>query len=240
MKTPRPSLLLLAALLVASTEARTADGLAGATRTRLQFKQTVDPVMPLSLNHEGVTQGHAYVAIQVGADGVLNDMLLTGCSDSRLGQSALAALKEWKFTPATFEGEPIGVITEIRFFFESGAVLISITSADAMNQFMQHGSNTNAYALSTLKQLDRVPALTATAKPVYPTEWRERGVHGNVEVQFFVDESGTVRMPHVISADHMALADIASDAIRQWKFEPPTSLGKPVVIRTRQKFVFDR
>ncbi len=209
-----------------------------AERTPLRFEQTVDPYMPQSLIQEGVTEGHAKIAIRVTDEGVLADTLLTGYSDPRLGQSALSALKKWRFIPATFDGEPVGVITEVHFFFEGSAVLINISSSEALARLMNFGKNPNAYSICTLREIDRIPLPVTAVPPVYPKQLKEKGVKGSVEVEFFIDETGTVRMPHLVKADHMALADLACEAVGQWKFEPPTRKGVPVAIRANQRFTF--
>jgi outer membrane biosynthesis protein TonB len=45
-------------------------------------------------------------------------------------------------------------------------------------------------------------------------------------------------MPAVLSADYDELASLAVAAIQQWKFEPPTRKGVPVMVRAKQVFHF--
>jgi TonB family protein len=89
-----------------------------------------------------------------------------------------------------------------------------------------------------LRDLDRIPLLLNAVTPRYAIEARDQGVRGTVEVQFFIDEKGTVRMPAVLQADRLDLAQMALEAVRQWKFEPPTHKGNPVMISAVQHFEF--
>jgi outer membrane biosynthesis protein TonB len=59
-----------------------------------------------------------------------------------------------------------------------------------------------------------------------------------VSVDFFIDETGSVRMPAVSANDDVHLTALAIDALRQWKFEPPTHNGRPVLAKAVQVFNF--
>jgi len=58
-------------------------------------------------------------------------------------------------------------------------------------------------------------------------------------VYFYIDEKGAVRMPAVDASANPYLSDIAVAAVREWRFEPPTSRGKPVLIAASQEFNFN-
>ena len=61
---------------------------------------------------------------------------------------------------------------------------------------------------------------------------------GRVQVHFFIDETGAVRMPSVEAPAHPYLAETAVNAVREWKFEPATRRGRPVLIAASQQFDF--
>jgi TonB family protein len=77
-----------------------------------------------------------------------------------------------------------------------------------------------------------------TVSPAYPRALREKGAEGSVVLEYYVDESGRVRMPVISYAEHQALAGLSLAAIEQWEFQPPVSRNKPVLVRVRQKFEF--
>jgi TonB family protein len=63
-------------------------------------------------------------------------------------------------------------------------------------------------------------------------------MRGTVEIQFYIDEKGAVRLPAIKYSDRIDLAESALEAVRQWKFEPPTRNGRPVLITAVQQFDF--
>jgi outer membrane biosynthesis protein TonB len=59
-----------------------------------------------------------------------------------------------------------------------------------------------------------------------------------VQVHFYIDEKGVVRMPAVQNGPHPYLMEMAVEAMKGWKFEPPTSRGRPVLVAAAQTFEF--
>jgi len=59
-----------------------------------------------------------------------------------------------------------------------------------------------------------------------------------VEVRFYIDETGAVRMPAVDSDAHPYLAETAVTAVKEWRFAPPTHDGRPVLVAASQVFDF--
>ena len=55
-------------------------------------------------------QGKADISIIIGADGlVARARMINGTSDEELDQRALEAVLQWRFTPATLDGETVPV-----------------------------------------------------------------------------------------------------------------------------------
>ena len=162
-------------------------------------------------------------------------------SRREFADAAARALKQWQFEPARLRGSPVSVLIELTFHFEVKGVVVSITPADTVEATINSMlSGIDAYEPCTLRQLDRIPVPLNTVRPVYPEELADRGISGEVTVAFFIDEMGNVRMPYIVGQPHLALADLAVDAVRQWKFEPPTRKGAPVLVRAQQLFRFTR
>jgi TonB family protein len=83
-----------------------------------------------------------------------------------------------------------------------------------------------------------VPTRIVGDAPRYAVEAAKQGVRGSVAVYFYIDEKGEVRMPAVQTGPHPYLMEIAVDALKSWKFEPPTSRGRPVLVAAAQIFDF--
>lgn len=79
-----------------------------------------------------------------------------------------------------------------------------------------------------------------TVAPVYPNTAKNRGVSGWVEVSFTVNQSGGVENIRVINAEPKDVFDsAATQAVEQWRFEPPMRDGNPVSQATKIKLRFD-
>jgi TonB family protein len=78
------------------------------------------------------------------------------------------------------------------------------------------------------------------ATPVYPDEFRRRGVEGQVELQVGVDEEGTVQGVKVLRSLHPYLDQAAVQALKRWKFEPVLQNGAPVPVIITTVVHFDR
>jgi len=62
-------------------------------------------------------QGNVDIDLVVGADGLPQDLQIACSSASDLNDNAIAAVKQWKFVPATKDGRavPVEIIVEVTF-----------------------------------------------------------------------------------------------------------------------------
>ncbi len=206
-----------------------------------KIHEKTTPRYPQSLLATQRKGDKARVMINVDREGRLVDWLVIGYTDERFAESAVAALKEWTFEPARWQGVPVAVCIPLTFNFEVEGVVVTITALEAMQSLMSSLSSENqreVYAPCTLRDLDRIPVPLHTVTPAYPKELVAQSVQGDVTVEFYIDEQGAVRMPSIIGDALRPLAELAVDSVRQWKFEPPTSKGRPVLVCVRQVFRF--
>jgi TonB family protein len=83
------------------------------------------------------------------------------------------------------------------------------------------------------------PVLLQRVSPVYPEGARKEGIMGVVVVEATIDETGVVRDVRVLESPHDALAQAATDAVRQWRFEPAhLPNGKPVGVQWKVTLAF--
>lgn len=81
---------------------------------------------------------------------------------------------------------------------------------------------------------------TKIVTPTFPSDARKKGLSGWVEVSFLVSSNGSVQDVKVTKGEPESVFDEAAmDAVRQWKFEPPTRDGKPATQRTSIRLRFD-
>jgi len=63
-------------------------------------------------------------------------------------------------------------------------------------------------------------------------------VRGSVNVEFYIDETGAVRLPSLAPGENLELGSLAIAALSQWRFNPPTSRGRAVLVKAVQTFNF--
>jgi len=202
--------------------------------------QTVDPVFPHQLTDAGVTEGWAHIVIDTDAKGTLVEWLVAGYSRKEFADAAVVAIKQWTVEPAKMRSEPVGTIVDVLFNFEAKGVVISTSDPGvAFDRWMSSIIGDRfTYRTYTLKDLDRIPTPLVTVKPQYPPDVANRR-SGKVSVDFYIDETGAVRMPAVSASDDSELSALAVDALKRWKFEPPLRGGRTVMVKAAQVFSFD-
>ncbi len=206
----------------------------------IKIETTELPSMPPSLMLKGVTDGRVMVAIDVDADGKLTDFLVIGYSHQALVKPIVAALKEWCYQPARRDGVAVPAQIELTVSMAATGVVVSMSGTDLMDAYMERilDGDRLKYRTSRSHEIDRVPVRTNTVAPKYAADALKQGVRGTVQVHFYIDENGAARMPAVDRTDHPYLAEIAVAAVREWKFEPPTAKGQPVMVEASQQFNF--
>jgi TonB family protein len=231
-------LIGIGVLLVGSLPAQ--DRLTSPAWQSMKIIQTVDPIFPASQLLEGTTGGDARVVINTDQDGKLADYLIVAYSDRPFADAAVQAIKQWTFLPAQLDGVPVGTTVELSFHFEARGVVISTSNPFALveAQIRRMVEDRMEYQPCRATRLDQEPKAVVTVAPEYPVALAKQGVRGSVTLDFFIDENGAVRLPSGSSTENNVLTSLALQALRQWKFSPPTSRGHAVLIRARQLFSF--
>lgn len=206
----------------------------------LRVVDTDLPVFPHDLLQLGVREGQVRVAFSVDTTGKVDDCLAVAYTHPEFARVTVNSLRRWKFEPAKFRGQPIASASEVVLKFEvEGTVVVSLTPSEAINARLYalvDGHDT--YRPRLLNELDRIPTPITTPSPSFPARLAAEGSSGTVTVSFYIDETGAVRLPSVDTKDDADLASAAIDALRLWKFEPPTCKDKPVLVRASQQFNF--
>jgi len=236
MKSARLGLLWPAACVATLAVAQV---LAAAEDSSLRIIQNIEARFPPALEQSAVTTGEATVIISVDDTGKLDDALVSGYTHKAFADEALALLKQWKYEPARRAGQSIGVRVELRVNFESKGRIVSLTPVETVDRrfFAMSHELTAVSQVSKPRELDRHPAPVQMVMPPNPSK-ELGGKGGKVTLDFYVDAEGHPRMPVVINTTHPLLANVAADALAQWRFTPPTREGQPIAVRVQQEFVF--
>jgi TonB family protein len=179
--------------------------------------------------------------VSISADGELTDLLPIAYTHPGLVRTVSEAMKEWKFTPPKRDGVPVAIQTELTINFSAEGVVISRNAQIEVEQYLRQAfGHRLAMKRKSASELDAVPAMIAQVSPKYAKQAEQEGVRGKVTVHFYIDETGAVRMPSVEGDAHPYLAQQAVEAVREWRFAPPRSRGKPVLVSARQDFEFSK
>jgi protein TonB len=83
-------------------------------------------------------------------------------------------------------------------------------------------------APAVFEELDEQPTPLKTASPVYPKTALRDSLEGTVYLRVLIDERGAVAKVEIEKGVRDDLDTAAIDAMKQWKFKPPTRKGTPV------------
>jgi TonB family protein len=206
--------------------------------------QTEQVIFPHRATNLGIREGEVRVSVQVDETGKLTDHLVTAYTHPLLADSAVTALKKWRYEPAWVRGEPRSATVDLVFQFESrGMVIVDLTVSSYVQLRDLHlRPGAYSYGARTLRDLDRIPTPTKVVQPAYSQERAQQQQEPVViTVEFYIDEQGRVRLPAVsrqTSEEHAEFAAAAVNAVSEWEFEPPLSRGQPVLVAARQDFNF--
>jgi len=200
---------------------------------------TREPQMPASLRMNGLANGQVVVVIDIDAEGKLADWLVLGASHRELIRPCVEALQDWRFRPAHYDGVPVLAQLQLTIDVSQTGAVVNRTAVETVADLLDKlGGRRYDYRTCPAGEIDRPLVAITTVSPQYPAEAAKEGVRGRVKVYFYVDEQGTVRMPAVPADTPPYLSYVAIKALREWKFEPPTSRGRPVLVAVTQEFNF--
>jgi len=198
------------------------------------------PVYPAALILTGVTEGSAVIGVSVDSEGRVKDQLVLAYTDSRFARTSTETLRDWRFTPATLDGVPVPVQFELRFDYslEGAVITAGVLDHFLYDRYSKLGPRTLAYRPAEADKLDHVPVRIGGGAPKYALAAQKDGVHGVVTVRFYIDEQGNVRLPAISGVPNPYLGEQAMAAVREWKFQPVTRGGEPVLVAAQQEFNF--
>jgi TonB family protein len=150
-------------------------------------------------------QGDVELEAVVDKDGVVREVRVTKSLDPSLDERAMAAAREWQFTPGTDrDGQPVAVIVTLILSFRMG-----------VDDGFLRGVCTDASDLVA-------PTLLQAVEPRYTPNALRAKIQGHVVVEAVVDPSGTVARARVVeSLDKIyGLDDEALKAAKAFTYVP--------------------
>ncbi len=80
--------------------------------------------------------------------------------------------------------------------------------------------------------------LIEQSRPLYPSEAKELGLQGTVELQAVIGKDGRIKNVELVSGECL-LAEAAMEAVRKWRYTPTLLVGQPVEVVTTIQVVFN-
>ena len=186
--------------------------------------------------------GRATIDLAILADdqGKVDDWIPIRTHDMMFVDAIERVIDEWIFEPSMIDGEPVWSYFEVKIVFDSSGSIVSLLAGDAVVS-LYNMMRDDHHIVVPFKELDRIPAPVEMKTPPVHTSLVRRNAGNEVKFQFFIDQEGNVRLPVVKELDtEIVVAGIILETLMDWKFEPPTKNGKPVMTRAVVPFRVDR
>jgi TonB family protein len=151
--------------------------------------------------------------------------LLRSCGRPAADWSAVKSLSEFRFKPATENGQPVAV----RVQFEINVNVNIITPSDIGHTFFDD-----------YNQKPIPPSVIQAVAPKQEPSWFGKQDEYTVNVEYMVPLDGKPTNLQVIGPPQEHFDDAALDAIRQCLFKPATLAGQPIVFPMHSLIHFRR
>jgi TonB family protein len=203
MRIPPPSLFKLALFAAASTTAPAilhAQASDNAASGDALVRKWVSPQAPADVRVG--PESLVTVRCDVDAQGKVTTANVLDSTDPRLNGAAVAALRQWQFSPALEEGKPIAECLDVPLMFDP---------ADPHSLLPP---------LSPKAAPTTPPDIQQQADADYPDELRPRNITGSVWFECHVDRSGHLVRWNITGATDAAFVFPAVTTLHQWEFSP--------------------
>lgn len=206
----------------------------GAGGARLEVAPAVQlaawPVYPSALLRSG-TSGSAKVRVRIGAGGQASALELLEASHPDFGQATLAMLAAWRFDPAAAATPRGDLVWEQTFNAAKPAEAgVPASATRLMDRLALGGAD-----IAGAGQLDGPLRPVLRVEAAVPQALRGARSDAQAVVNFYVDETGRVLLPELVStpdnASDSAFGWAALTAVNRWRFEPPRRQGQPTTAR---------
>lgn len=203
------------------------------------IKDFVDPSYPLALPMEGIVEGTVEIIVDINDDGTLADWLPVYTTRPQFLKEVARVIDQWIFNPALKNGQPVPIVQRYILYFEYNGMM-ELSGPAAVAAFYNLSTrDSNGRQMVDLSELDKLPEPKHIVQPFRQMDDPNNEWVGTVEITFFIDTEGKVRLPVVTALDgNEIIGHSAYHAIKQWRFDPPIYNGKPITAKASQVFLF--
>jgi len=166
--------------------------------------------------------GSVQLQVVVDATGAVTSARAVKSSAPEFEAPAVAAVKLWRFSPATDGGRPVAKCMTFTFPFH------------AADMKRPAGLLPPRAAIESLAYAPQVAAKERLrTEPDYPDALAERGLPGKVKIEFTIGADGQPQALKILGVTHSDFVPPALAAIGQWRYEP-ARMGDLIVDSTMQ------
>ena len=177
----------------------------------------VDPVYPEEARKEGI-EGVVLLSVRADKEGRIEQVKILKSPHELLSKAAVEAVKQWLYKPMFIKGKPMPIIFTVTMNFK-------LKDEEKKKEEKEIAAFEEGAVIA--EGAIKPPELIKKVEPGYPEEARKKGVEGIVILKVRTDEQGGVEKIKVLEGPHDLLNKAAIDAVKQWKYEPLFSKGKP-------------
>jgi TonB family protein len=186
------------------------------TPPRVTSQRTPD--YPYSMSRFGL-RGEVTLDFDVDVDGKVKNPVVYSSDNPAFDEPAIKAVREWKFQPATRDGNPVKSRQRVPIVFDPGRPGASAFQID---------QKSDQSKLPPELHYDTPPRIRGVLVPVYPYEALRDAAKGRAKVMLLIDTQGRVANVKVLSADRPEFGLALTAAVEGFAFDPALRNGKPV------------
>jgi TonB family protein len=203
----------------------------------LKLTRFVEPQFPAAARDSGLADGQVTLALSRTPAGEPVDILVLDATDPVLAVAAVDAARSWRFAPTDDPAELVTPTVRVAFRLQ-GVVMFPAGKGYQEAAAPRAGSLLVPTKVRALQDLRYPPKLLVQPMPGYPAALTGRRLSGEAAVQFYVDETGRVRLPKVLHATTPEFGEAAVAAVANWRYEPPRNGRRPVIVTEHWAFQF--
>jgi TonB family protein len=197
----------------------------------------VDPLVPKSLYGKSAV---AVLDATLKTEGSFVELsALTG--DSQFEEAALDAVHQWRYTPATVDGNPVDAQVLIAFSYRDGAVSTKL-EPDPPFPTKPKTPVQDLFSRGELSIVDpktmKLPKAIYSPDPDYSEIARFVKYQGVCIVGVILGKDGRISDLWVSRQAGVGLDQKALEAVRHWRFEPAMKNGEPVAVLLNVEVTF--
>ncbi len=215
-----------------------APSLSPKTTNPISLGPNVAPQYPRSMRDSGI-RANVTVQFTVDIDGNVKDPIIVRTNNDIFNQSAISAIRRWKFKPATREDVPVAQTMQIDLAYD-------MNEGDGLGgrgKDMHRVESSDPKAQEKLPEglrFDIPPKIKSIASPVYPHALLAKNITGKATVGILLDDQGRVSSVQILDATRPEFGESAIAAACAHTFQAAMNKGKPTASTLKVTFVFNR